>query len=114
MDGRMDTPYVNVQKFLSFFLFSFESHQASFLSAIVLSTQPVNQISHSFHTVVHKQHISFHSFKMPVPRRRQQTPMETLANLPSLTLQLLNADFVFQKTKWLFYTVLPQWLFTWV
>ena len=40
---------------------------------------------------------------MPVPKRRKPSPMETLANLPSLTLQLFNADFVFQKTKWLFY-----------
>lgn len=43
---------------------------------------------------------------MPVPRRRQQkskSSASSILRLPSLALKLLNADFIFQKSKTLLY-----------
>jgi hypothetical protein len=37
---------------------------------------------------------------MPVPRRRNQNPM---GSLPSLALKLLDANFLFEKSKWIIY-----------
>ncbi len=40
---------------------------------------------------------------MPVPRRRNLTPIEQICNLPKLALKLFDADFLFQKSKTLLY-----------
>lgn len=45
---------------------------------------------------------------MPVPRRRRPTLIENVRNIPSLALKLLDADFLFQKSKTLlFYGITP-------
>ena len=40
---------------------------------------------------------------MPVPRRRKVTTFEQIRNIPSMALKLLDADFLFQKSKTLLY-----------
>lgn len=40
---------------------------------------------------------------MPVPRRRKQTFIEQIRNVPFFALKLLDADFLFQKSKTLLY-----------
>ena len=45
---------------------------------------------------------------MPVPRRRRPTTFEQIRNIPSLALKLLDADFLFKKSKTLlFYGITP-------
>ncbi len=49
---------------------------------------------------------------MPVPRRRSSTPVQKITSLPRLALKLLDADFIFQKSKTLFhYGFLPAVIF---
>ena len=38
---------------------------------------------------------------MPVPRRRNQK--NSMSSLPSLALKLLDANFLFEKSKWILY-----------
>ena len=46
--------------------------------------------------------------KMPVPRRRQQTALMKVQNLPRLAMKLFDIDFVFQKTRpFLLYAFAP-------
>ena len=40
---------------------------------------------------------------MPVPRRRQTSTIEHIKNVPFLALKLLDADFLFKKSKTLLY-----------
>lgn len=40
---------------------------------------------------------------MSVPRRRRASTIEQIRNIPSLALKLLDADFLFQKSKTLLY-----------
>ena len=45
---------------------------------------------------------------MPVPRRRKASAFSTITSLPSMALKLLDADFIFQKSKiFLYYGFAP-------
>ncbi len=45
---------------------------------------------------------------MPVPRRRKLTLIDHARNMPSYALKLLDADYLFQKSKTLlFYGITP-------
>lgn len=45
---------------------------------------------------------------MPVPRRRKLTTLDYVRNIPSFALKLLDAEFLFQKSKTLlFYGITP-------